>query len=99
MSVALTVALGGSSSGQGHWVLHGGGEARVATVGVAEPGAVDVQGVVLRGEGRGRQRIGGVSQGGRLPHAAASTTATSTATGGLLQRNLLILQEKQEVSP
>lgn len=68
-------------------MLHGGPEARVATVGVAESGSVDVERGVLGREGRRRQGVGRVSKGRRLPHATA-------ATGRLVQRELLVLERE-----
>lgn len=68
-------------------MLHGSAQARVSAVGVAESGSVDVERVVLGGEGRRRQGVGGVSEGRRLPQ-------TPPTTGRLVQRDLLVLAEE-----
>lgn len=85
--VVLTVALRGGSGCQGNRVLHGGSEAWVAAVGVAESGSIDVERGVLGREGRRRQGVGRVSEGRWLPHATA-------AAGRLVQRELLVLQRE-----
>lgn len=67
--------------------MHGGSEAWVAAVGVAESGSVDVERGVLGREGRRRQGVGRVSEGWRLPHATATD-------GRLVQRKLLVLERE-----
>lgn len=74
-------------------MLHGGSETRVAAVGVAESGSVDVERGVLGREGRRRQGVGRVSEGWRLPHAAAAAASTAAA-GRLVQRELLVLERQ-----
>lgn len=86
--VVLTVGLRGGSGRQGNRVLHGGSEARVAAVGIAESSSVDVERGILGREGRCRQGVGRVSEGRRLPHG------TGTAAGRLIQRELLVLENE-----
>lgn len=82
----LTVALTSGAGCQGNGMLHGSAQAWESTVTVAKASSVDVELGVLGGEGRCSQGVCRVSQGCRLPQAPS-------ATGRLVQRDLLILKD------